>query len=251
MRRIRSIIIDDEAANRNLLGNMLKEHCPSVELIGNAASVEEGYLLICSTKPDLVFLDIQILAQTGFDLLRMFDEISFQVIFVTAFCEYAIQAFEFNVTDYILKPIDYTKLVRAVKKVECSIRFDDNSKVIHFIQSADERDQFIKSIPLHQKDKVLIVELESISHIQAVRNYCEIITEDNQRILSTKPLCYYDNLLEPYPSFLRINKSLLINIHHISTYSKGMECIITMKNGQEDFEVSRRKKTEILRYLKG
>lgn len=251
MTRIRSLIIDDERANRHVLDSLLQEHCPSIELIGAASSVEEGYELITQTKPDLVFLDVQMVTRTGFDLLRMFEEISFHVIFVTSFDQYALQAFEFNAIDYLLKPIDYTKLIRAVKKVEDSIRFGDNSNVIHFIQSIDERNELVKSIPFHQKDKVLIVNLDSISYIQASRNYCEIITEDNQRIVSAKALSDYDDLLQPYRHFLRINKSVLINIHHILKYSKGMECVITMKHCLEDFEVSRRKKSEILRYLKG
>lgn len=250
MRGIRSIIIDDESANRNVLNSLLKEHCPSIELIGNVSSAEEGYELICETKPDLVFLDIKMVSRTGFEMLRMFEEIFFQVVFVTAFDEYALQAFEFNAIDYILKPIDYTKLIRAVKKVEQAVHFGNNSNIIHFIESIDERNQFVKKIPFHQKDRVLIVDLDNISYIQASRNYCEVVTEDNQRIISTKPLSDYDILLQPYSQFLRINKSVLINIHHILKYSKGMECVITMKHSKEDFEVSRRKKTEILRYLK-
>lgn len=250
MKGIRSVIIDDEAANRNVLASMLSEHCPSIELIGSGCSVEEGYHLIVDSKPELVFLDVQMVSHTGFDLLRMFEEISFHVIFVTAFDSYAMQAFEFNAVDYILKPIDYTKLIRAVNRVESSIRFGDNSNIIHFIQSIDERKQLVKRIPFHQKDKVQIIDLDRISYIQAARNYCEIVTEDNQRLVSTKPLSDYDSLLRPYQHFLRINKSVLINIHHILNYSKGAECIITMKHCLEDFEVSRRKKAEILSYLK-
>jgi two-component system LytT family response regulator len=250
MRGIRSVIIDDEAANRNVLSTMLKEHCPSIELIGDGASVEEGYELICLTKPDLVFLDIQMLTRTGFDLLRMFEKIFFQVIFVTAFDEFALQAFDFNAIDYILKPVDHSKLTRAVEKVERSIDFGENSNIIHFVQSVDEHNHLIKRIPFHLKNKVLIVDLDKICYIQAVRNYCEVITDDNQQILSSKTLSDYEVLLHAHPNFIRINKSVVVNIDHILHYSKGVDCVITMKNGKEDFEVSRRKKTEILSYLK-
>jgi two-component system LytT family response regulator len=187
---------------------------------------------------------------TGFDLLRMFDKIFFQVIFVTAFDEFALQAFEFNAIDYILKPVDYSKLTRAVEKVERSISFGDHSNIIHFVESIDERNRLIKRIPFHLKNKVQIVDLDNICYIQAVRNYCEVVTRDNQQFLSSKTLSDYEILLDAYPNFLRINKSILINIHHILQYSKGTECVITMKNGKEDFEVSRRKKAEILSYLK-
>lgn len=250
MRGIRSVIVDDERANREVLDGLLREYCPSIELIAGCSSVEEGYELICETKPDLVFLDIRMVSRTGFDLLRMFEEVFFQVVFVTAYDEYALQAFEFNAIDYLVKPVDCSKLVRAVNKVEHSIRFGDNSNIIHFIQSIDERNQLIRRIPFHQKDKVLIVDLDSISYIRAARNYCEIVTEGNQRILSAKPLSDYEVLLRPHANFLRINKGVLINIHHILKYSKGTECVITMKHGLEDFEVSRRKKAEILKCLK-
>ena len=251
MRGIRSVIIDDEATNRHVLSMMLKEHCPSIELIGDGASVEEGYELICSTAPDLVFLDIQMVRLTGFDLLRMFEEVNFQVIFVTAFDEFALQAFEFNAIDYILKPVDHTKLIRAVERVERSVQLGDNSNIIHFIRSIDEQNKLIRRIPFHQKNKVVMIDLDNISYIRAVRNYSEVITEDNQQIISSKTLSDYEVLLQSYPNFLRINKSVLINIHHLIHYSKGAECIIRMKHGNEDFEVSRRKKTEILSYLKG
>lgn len=250
MKGIRSVIIDDEAANKTVLNTLLREYCPSIELIGEGASVEEGYELICRTKPDLVFLDIQMLTNTGFDLLRMFEQIFFQVIFVTSFDEFALQAFEFNAIDYLLKPVDHSKLIRAVERVERSISFGDNSNVIHFVQSIDERNRLIKRIPFHHKNKVVIVDLENISFIRAVRNYSEVVTSDNQVILSSKTLSDYEVLLQAYPNFLRINKGILINIHHMIQYSKGVECVITMKHGKEDFEVSRRKKAEILGYLK-
>lgn len=250
MKGIRSVIIDDEPANRNVLDSLLREHCPSIELVGNAASVEEGYELICRTKPDLVFLDIQMPVRTGFDLLRMFDQLFFQVIFVTSFDEFALQAFEFNAIDYLLKPVDSSKLKRAVERVERSVSFGDPSKVIHFVHSIDERNRLIKRIPFHHKNRVVIVDLENISYIRAVRNYSEVVTTDNQVLLSSKTLSDYEVLLQAYPNFLRINKGILINIHHIVQYSKGQECVITMKNGKEEFEVSRRKKAEILGYLK-
>ncbi|MNE02606.1 Sensory transduction protein LytR [compost metagenome] len=250
MQKIKSVIIDDETANRNVLGSMLNEYCPEIELLGGGASVEEGYELICRTKPDLIFLDVMMLTQTGFDLLRMFDEFPFHVIFVTAFDEYALQAFDFNAVDYILKPVDHTKLIRAVEKVNRAIRLGENSQIIHFIQSIDEQNQLIKSIPFHQKNKVLIVELDYISHIKADRNYCEVFTTDGQRILSTKSLSDYETLLQPYNYFLRINKSVLINIRHVKEYSKGADCILTMKFCEEEFEVSRRKKSQILSFLR-
>ena len=247
---IKSVIIDDELANRTVLDGFLRNYCPTVEVVGIAASAKEGYDLILDQTPDLVFLDVRMPIQSGFDLLRMFDEIAFHVIFVTAYDEYAIQAFEFNAVDYILKPIDYSKLIKSVAKVEEAIRLKHNANFVHFVNSVDEKHGLLKSITLHKKDKVLLVDIDTISYIQADRNYCEVITSDNDRLLSTKTLLDYEQLLQRYPQFLRINKSVIINIHFIQEYSKGSTCFIYMKNSTEELEVSRRKKGEILQFLK-
>ncbi len=247
---IKSIIIDDELANRTVLDSFLRNYCPTVEVVGIAATAKEGYELILDQTPDLVFLDVRMPIQSGFDLLRMFDEIAFHVIFVTAYDEYAIQAFEFNAVDYILKPIDYLKLIKSVAKVEEAIRLKQHANFIHFVNSVDEKQGLLKSITLHKKDKVLLVDIDTISYIQADRNYCEVITSDNDRLVSTKTLLDYEQLLQHYPQFLRINKSVIINIHFIQEYSKGSTCFIYMKNSTEELEVSRRKKGEILQFLK-
>jgi len=114
MNSIKSIIIDDEWANRTILDSFLKKYCPAIEVVGSAESAEVGYRMICDLSPDLVFLDVRMPPQSGFDLLRMFDEIAFYVIFITAYDEFAIQAFQFNAIDYLLKPIDYQKLIKSV-----------------------------------------------------------------------------------------------------------------------------------------
>lgn len=250
MNKINSIIIDDESANRLVLECFLQKHCPSVNIIGSAESAAEGYRMIRDLTPDLVFLDVRMPTQSGFDLLRMFDEIPFHVIFITAYDEYAIQAFEFSAMDYLLKPIDYQKLIKSVARVKEAIRLKNNASVIHFVNSVDEKQELLKSITLHRKDKVQIVDIDQISYIQADRNYCEVITCNNERLVSPKTLLDYEQLLHHYPHFLRVNKSVIINVRYIQEYTKGSNCFIYMKNGSEELEVSRRKKGEILRFLK-
>jgi two-component system LytT family response regulator len=250
MKKIKCIIIDDEAANLNVLKNMLTKHCPSISIAGFARSADEGYRLISETEPNIVFLDIKMPGKSGFDLLLMFKEIRFSVIFVSGFDQYAIQAFEFNALDYILKPIDHMKLIRAVNKVEKAIENKDANNVIHFIHNLDEKNQLLKSIPLHRQDKVHMVDIDDICYVHALRGYSEIVTTDNQRFLSAKVLSDYEDLLSPFTNFLRVNKSMLINIRYIRDYSKGSTCFINIKNGDSEIEVSRRKKTDIIQYLK-
>jgi two-component system, LytTR family, response regulator len=250
MKKINSIIIDDEPANRNVLASLLERHCPAIQVIGTAESADEGYQAINELKPDLVFLDIRMPVKSGFDLLKMFSEIDFKVIFVTSYDQYAIQAFEFNAIDYILKPIDYAKLIKSVNKVEKSIDQKSHDSIIHFIHSIDEKNQLVKNISVHQSDKVHVIDINDICYIQASRNYSEIITDTNQKLLSTKTLSDYEELLNNHSNFLRINKSILVNINYIKEYTKGSSCLIMIKNNDVELEVSRRKKSEIIQFLK-
>src|ERR1700758_3090542 len=113
---ITALLVDDELHNIIMLQSLLKENCPQVRILDAASSADEAYAKINVLKPHLVFLDIMMPTQSGFDLLRRFEKIDFEVVFVSAFNEFAIYAFDFNAIDYILKPIDYTKLIRSVEK---------------------------------------------------------------------------------------------------------------------------------------
>ncbi|MES2779204.1 MAG: response regulator transcription factor [Bacteroidota bacterium] len=250
MKTISTLIIDDEEANRDTLGMMLAQYCPEVRVLGTASSVESGFHLISETNPNLVFLDIRMPEKTGFDLLRLFTKIDFHVIFVSAFDQYAIQAFEFNAVDYILKPIDPDKLVNAVNKTVRNIQNNAQQNVLHFVHSIDEKSALIKRISLHHQHKVHLIDIDTICYVRALREYCEITDEGGQKFISSKTLSDYEDLLRPFPNFLRVNKSVIINIHHVSEYTKGTDCMVTLNNDTE-IEVSRRKKTSILQYLKG
>src|SRR6218665_1423978 len=248
--QMKAIIIDDESANRNVLANMLNDHCRNIEVTGFAESADDGYRLISETRPDLVFLDIKMPGKSGFDMLRMFEKINFNVIFVSGFDQYAVQAFEFSAVDYILKPIDYSKLISAVNRAEEQIAQKNNNHIIHFIHSLDEKTQLLRTISLHQNDKVHLIDIREISYIQAIRGYSEIVTVKGGKYISAKTLTDYEELFGPYSDFLRVNKSIIINVNEIGNYTKGSICYITMRNNGPEIEVSRRKKTEIMHFLK-
>ena len=246
---MKAILIDDEYSNRMLLASMLKKHCPDVMIIGDADSVDTGFEMINRLQPDLVFLDVKMPEKSGFDLLRMFKEINFSVIFVTGFDEYAIKAFEFNALDYILKPIDYSKLVKAVKKAEAKIISGTNS-IIHFVHSLEEKTNYIKKITVHDKDKVHVIDLNDIIYIAANKNYSKIFDNKQRLYVSPKPLLHYEELLYPFRNFMRVNKSYIINSGFLISYSKGSDCSITLAGCDIEIEISRRKKTEIIQLLK-
>ena len=246
---MRALLIDDEQSNRTLLCNMLKKHCPEIDVLGDADSVSLAYQKIKELKPDLIFLDIKMPNQNGFDLLRQFDNIDFKIIFVTGFDEYAIKAFEFNAVDYILKPLDHAKLITAVKKAEAN-HYSNSGNIIQFVHSLEEKTNYLKKIAIHGKDKVHIVDLNDIVYISADRGYSEIYDSNMQKHISAKPLSDYEELLKPFSNFIRVSKSCIINSQHLNSYTKGADCVILMNGYSKEFEVSRRKKTEILMLLK-
>jgi two-component system LytT family response regulator len=247
---IASVIIDDETHNRNVLRILLEKHCGSIQIAGEADNADDGFKLIQKVNPQLVFLDIKMPEKSGFDLLRMFKEITFEVVFISAFNEFAIHAFEFNALDYILKPIDYVKLIKAVDRARNKINIQSSKDaILHFISSHNEKSNIVSKLTVHQNDKVILINVPDIIHIAGQTDYCQIYLKDNSRYSSSKDLKLFENLLSQDSSFVRINKSVILNINFIKSYSKGETCVIELLNGL-DFEVSRRKKTEIVKKLR-
>jgi two-component system LytT family response regulator len=244
------MLIDDEASNRDVLGILLERHCPQLAVVGTADAADSGYEAISTLQPDLVFLDIQMPGKSGFDLLRRFDQINFQVIFVTAYDHYAVQAFEFNALNYLLKPLDYEKLIQAVRQAALHIQLGRQRDFIHFVRSLDEQQQLLKSISLLHKGSVTVVEITDICYIEAETAGCVLITTHGERLPSGKSLSEYAQLLQPYPHFLRINEGILLNVQYVQTYSKGAICRVRVKHCMWEIEVSRRRKGDMLGLLK-
>lgn len=251
MEKIRAILVDDEEKSRKGLRNLLNKFCEQVELCGEAEDVEEAYDLILDKKPELIFLDIQMPNGNGFSLLKKFERLTFDVIFVTSFDEYAINAIKFSALDYLLKPVEVKDLVEAVKKAVAKKANKVNSQVeILNLLNIAEANAIEKNIVVHQKDKVILLKVNTISCIEADDRYCHITTGTGERHIVTKTLKEFEEFFIDNPIFIRINKNFMVNVNFIKDYSKGEPCIIEMKNGK-NFEVSRRKKQEVLERLKG
>lgn len=246
---IEILLVDDEAAGRGVLKKLLNDILQIPFNISEANSVDSAYQVIQATNIDLVFLDIQMPVKNGFELLRMLPVVNFQVIFVTGFDNYAITAFRFNALDYLLKPVDIIDLKNAVNKALINI----NEKLVNteqpssFLTILPEKTSE-KKIAVHVKEKVLFLPLPIISHINAVDNYCEIITFSHEKFTTPRLLKEFEIYLEDVSSFIRINRSIIVNVAYIKSYTKDFPCFIEMKTGEE-FEISRRKKTEILSQL--
>ncbi|WP_319230861.1 LytTR family DNA-binding domain-containing protein [Draconibacterium orientale] len=245
--QIKSIIVDDEKHGRENLAGLLESHCPEVILVGLANSVKSAIQLIKNEKPQLVFLDIEMPGENGFQLLEHFADINFEVIFVTAYDNYAIKAIRFSAADYILKPINFNELKTAVEKVTKRIQKKEENRQIrelnrNILQPDNPR------IGLPTNDRIEFVEVKNIVHCKGESNYTHIYLHEKKHLLVAKTLVEFEDLLKEH-SFVRTHKSHLVNLKHVVAYSKTDGGTLELSNGDKIF-ISRRRKDEVLKMLK-
>jgi two-component system LytT family response regulator len=243
-------IVDDEFQSRNFLNKMLEQYFPEIKLVGQAATVEDAFQGIKKYNPDIVFLDIQMKEETGFDLLNRLTEINFSLIFTTAFDKYALKAFRFNAVDYLLKPIVVGELIEAVNKVKQSmsaIRSTSRQQVEQLYQDIKNPQKIHDKISVPTAEGYIIIPIHDIVYCHASSNYTEFHLTDKKCILSSYTLKQYDEMLTSQ-SFFRAHRSYLINMVHVKLYRKWQGGEIVMSNGHE-IELSATHKDEFLRLL--
>ncbi len=247
---IRTIIIEDELRGRNALKKMLEEFDDKIELIGLAEDAESGELLIKNLKPDLVFLDIEMPHRNGFDMLASIKEKDFEVIFTTAYDQYAIKAFKFSAVDYLLKPIDADDLESAIEKVIIKLRSKgkDNSQLDILLQNIRNIQTTKSKLALPTLDGLIFVNTEDIIRCESDDNYTKFYLINSKPILVSKTLKDFEELLNAH-NFIRVHHSHLINLAHIKRYIKGEGGVIIMAD-DSSVEVSRRKKEVFIEKLK-
>lgn len=240
----KALIIDDESKARNALKNLLAQYCQSVEVVGEADCVKAGIETIQKLNPDVVFLDVQMPDGTGFDLLEQIKDINFKIIFASAYDKFAIQAFKFSALDYLQKPVEPEKLTEACSKLGDSDRFAEINKKLEVLLS--NKNSFEK-IALPTMDGIIFVKIKEILRCESDNNYTNIFLFGGDKIIVSKTLKEYDEMLTPF-NFFRIHKSHLINLAFLSRYKKGEGGCVIMEDGAE-LEVSRRRKEEFLSVL--
>lgn len=248
---MKAILVDDEKNNVEVLLTLLNIYCPDVTVVETANSVQEAYTKINALQPDLVFLDIQMPLQNGFELLKMYTpNVPFEVIFVTGFDHYAITAIKFSALDYLLKPVEIEELKWAVKKAKNTLERKLNSSVAQqqLIENLQES-ELDKTIVVHDKEKVSLIKVSEIEYIQSEGRYSDVFLQNGQHHLMARTLKEFEEFLQGNDAFLRINKSVIIYLPAMKSYTKGEICIIELASGNA-FEVSRRRKQEILQRLK-
>jgi two-component system, LytTR family, response regulator len=237
---IKAIIVDDEKLNIENLSILIKKHCPEVIIAGSAESISEAKLIIESQKPHVVFLDIQMGTSSGFDLLKNITDRNFEVIFVTAYDKYGIQAVKFAALDYILKPIDTNELLLAIAKVKEKMAAQQSRRQLDFLVDYLKQNDKPAKIALPQQQEVRYVPVADIVRCEAQNTYTWFFLSNNEKILVSKPLKEYDELLTPH-GFIRCHQTHLVNPAFVKSFLKEDGGILFLQNAVK-IPVSKQKK---------
>ena len=242
---LRAIIIEDEKHNQETLHNLLAEFCPQVEVTGIGGTVDEGVSLVRNLRPDLLFLDIELHSGTGFDLLARLDGGDFEVIFTTAYEQYAIKAIKFSSLDYLLKPIDPEELQVAVQKAHK--RKNEHNKAAQFevlLSHLNPGQQTSRRICLATAEGLEFVQTSDILYCEANGSYTDFHLKQGRKIIVSKNLKEYETLLAG-KDFMRVHHRFLINLREVRRFVKSEGGYILMNNDAQ-IGISPKKRAEFI-----
>lgn len=225
---MKAIIIDDENRARVTLKLLLEEFCPEVEITAECENLSEGVKAIRRTKPDVIFLDIEMPGHSGLELLDFFneEEIDFSIIFTTAYNEYAVRAFKLSALDYLLKPINPSDLVDAVSRANKLVGKQGRYKVLKENITKEK----MTKIAIPSGTNLLFLEIADIVYIKANGAYSEIVKKDGTMIMASKNLKTFEELLSQNYQFLRVHKSYIVNCEMIESLTKSDGGNLVLKN---------------------
>ena len=228
MRKIKAILTDDEQSAQEVLETLLLKYCPNIDIVAVCSNLPDTIDAIKKHKPDVVFLDIEMPEYAGYEIVDYFDTIDFHIVFVTAYHQYAVKAFEISALDYLLKPIEIDRLKKTVERLTSKSNQNiDQDKYSMFRESLDYRQPQKMIIKVKGDQRVL--DTSTIIAIEAQEAYSCIYTIDGDRFLVSKNLKYFQNLLEENLDFFRTHKSWIINRKKLVSFSKS-KLEINMEN---------------------
>jgi two-component system LytT family response regulator len=245
---INTILIDDEVTGLESLKLSIEKYCPDIAVKGAFKSPQLGLAGIRKIKPDLVFLDVQMPQMSGFDVLQQASPINFDVIFVSAYDQYAIKAIRFSALDYLLKPVDVDELIHAVRKAKD--RVNKKSSIYQYqsvLNNIQLKSGKIEKLAVPTADGIDFFETRDIIYCKADGSYTVIMLKNNQRVFVCKNLIDFENLLID-SGFCRVHHSHLINLSHVQKYVKGEGGYVILTDNHH-VDISRRKKEEFLALL--
>ena len=244
---IRCVIVEDEEIARKVLKSLLAQYCQDVMVCAEADDVASGKTMIEMFRPDLVFLDIEMPGGSGFKLLNSIENIDFEVVFITAYEQFAIKAIRHDALDYILKPIDPKELVAAVEKVkEAKYKKTLKKQYDNLLKNLDPEQLVVRKISISTTDKIHLIDVDDIIRCESDNYYTKIFFKDGNKLLVSKTLKEMDQKLEEY-DFVRTHKSHLVNMRCIKNFIKD-EMMVVMTDGTK-VPVSKRKKERIMEVI--
>ena len=245
---IRTIIIEDEPVSQEMLKLMLKRHADDITIIDTCSNPTDGIESIAKHQPDLVFLDIQMPKMNGFEMLKKIGTINFEVIFTTAYDQYAINAIKVSALDYLLKPVDDEDLTIAIEK--CKERLQEKQpqqKFEHLFNNLTNKNPLDKTIALGASDGISFVKMSDILRVEANGRYAKFHLLDKQTILVSKTLGDFEEILAAN-QFFRVHDSAIINLNHVKKYTRGDGGTVLLSDGTE-LDVARRRKDDFMKLI--
>ena len=244
----KALIIDDELKARNVLSHYITSFIPEITEIRQAASVDDGLEILESFQPGIVFLDVEMPHKNGFDFLMTVKDPSFDIIFTTAYNQYAIQAIRFSALDYLLKPVDPDELVAAVERYHGKLRSVGQKQELYsnLVENIEKKDAKDFRLAVPSSEGVYFFTLDEILRLEADRNYTSIHLVGKRPFVASKTLKHFEEMLDGF-GFIRTHKSHLVNPKHITRLGHSNEFII-LTDGSK-VEISRRKKEEVQQHL--
>ncbi len=248
MNKITSIIVDDEKDSRETLRNFIGKYCPQISLIGECENIQEAKATILKLNPQLVFLDIEMPRGNAFDLLEEWGEINFEIIFVTAFSQYAIQAFNLSAAHYLLKPVDIEELEKAVNSV--ATRIAQKDKISHaqiLIDNITAAKSQNRKLVLPLMEGFDVVKMSEVLYCEAQDNFTCFYFINGKKSMICRNLKFYETALSEF-GFCRVHRSHIINLEYVTRYLKGKGGTVVLEGGKE-LMVSANKKAELIRRI--
>jgi len=244
---MRAVIIDDEINSQEVLALALEQFIEGISVVGRASSVKTGVAIIDELKPQLVFLDIELPDGTGFDILEKINNKNVNVIFITAFDNFALKAYRYAAVDYLMKPISIDELTEATDRAKQ--KKENLSDRLEFLQSKLSEDKStFNEILVEGNQKFIKISLDDIISIEAQTGVATLRLSDGRQILSTRPLKFYEELLKEN-KFYRIHRAHIINLSKISSIDKGRTVYARMSDGTA-LEIAARRKSQLLDLVK-
>ena len=243
---IKAILIDDEVHCLDTLSILLNEYCPQVQVMERCTSAKQGLVAIENHNPVLVFLDIEMPVMNGFELLELFTELPFAVIFTTSYNQYAIKAIRFSALDYLLKPIDPKELVTAVHKIQIQKHLPSAEQFQMLMSQVKHKESGFHKIAVPTSEGFELIPAEEVIYCEADDNYTHFILKNNKKIIACRTLKEVEEQLIDFVSFIRVHHSYMVNLNEVNKYIRGEGGYLIMSDGAT-VNVSRSRKEALLK----